>query len=216
MQEIHSIFQQLLFGTELLAAVVGAFYLKKLKHSYWRWFSIYLIVIFLQELFWGKISELDRYYHLLYHIVFGVSIQYIFFYWLYAYKSLKKRRVFTWMSTILISATAVLLFIAKPEEALKFTTNLGGIFLIVLLIFEMVKQIKNDEILKLKENKMFYINMGMVLFYIGSLPFQALSKELYEGYRTVYDVYYLYFLVSNCIMYLLFAISFIWGKTHSS
>ncbi|MBV1924571.1 MAG: hypothetical protein KUG68_11150, partial [Flavobacteriaceae bacterium] len=84
--------------------------------------------------------------------------------------------------------------------------------LIILVVLEFMKQIKNDDILKYKENKMFYINIGMVLFYVGSFPYSVFRFELYEHYFSVWNIYYTYFLFTNCILYLLFAASFIWGK----
>ena len=76
---------------------------------------------------------------------------------------------------------------------------------------EFFKQIKNDDILEFSKNKMFYINIGLVLFYVGTLPFFGLYKLLIKEIE-IWNGYYLYFMVSNCIMYLLFAASFIWGK----
>jgi hypothetical protein len=54
--------------------------------------------------------------------------------------------------------------------------------------------------------------MGMILFYIGSLPFLVFINYLYDNEKVIFNYYYTYFLLSNNLMYLLFAASFIWGK----
>jgi hypothetical protein len=91
--------------------------------------------------------------------------------------------------------------------------TIGTTILTFLVVMEFIKQIKNDNILKFKENKMFYINAGVILFYIGTYPYFAFSEILStDDYVEVWNVYYVYFLLSNYAMYLLFAASFIWGK----
>ncbi len=84
----------------------------------------------------------------------------------------------------------------------------------ILVFLEFKKQIQNDDILAFPENKMFYINIGIMLFYVGTLPFFSLYHLLLKE-PEIWNIYYLYFLISNCIMYLLFTASFIWGKQKS-
>jgi hypothetical protein len=214
MKEVpFELLNNILLCTEFIAALVALFYLFKLKKSYWKWFSIYLIVIFLQEYFW--IGNKSKYLisRLEYYTFFGFPLEYFFFYWLYAYKSLKKKMLFWTCCLIFVMIFVMLRISITLEETNLLMTHIGTSILIILLIMEFIKQIKNDDILKFRENKMFYINLGLVLFYIGSFPFQIFARELHNHHRSIYDIYYSYFLVSNSIMYLLFAASFIWGKT---
>lgn len=85
----------------------------------------------------------------------------------------------------------------------------------VLVIMEYYKQINSSEILNFSRNKMFYINLGVTLFYIGTLPFWTFFNLIKE-YSELHYIYFTYFLMSGIIMYLLFSISFIWGKQNSS
>ena len=135
-----------------------------------------------------------------------------FFDWLYAIKSLKKISLF-WSFTIIyfLSFIPIELYFSKLKVVYSFNIVIGTILLMVLIFMEFFKQIKNDDILEFSKNKMFYINIGLVLFYVGTLPFFGLYKLLIKEIE-IWNGYYLYFMVSNCIMYLLFAASFIWGK----
>jgi hypothetical protein len=214
MEELHIILKDCYRFCLLLSAGFGAFYFLKLKKSYWRWLSVYLIVIFLQESFWRlNFFSLEREYRVAYYVLLGIPLQYIFLYWLYAYKSLKNTKYFfISISFYFITLISALLY-KNMDEVLSISTNIGTFLLIILLVLEFVNQIKSDRILKFKQNKMFYINIGLILFYIGNYPFHILGPELYNNYHHLWNFYYLYFLVTNCLMYLLFSASFIWGKT---
>ncbi|AWG20559.1 hypothetical protein FFWV33_02930 [Flavobacterium faecale] len=87
----------------------------------------------------------------------------------------------------------------------------GAFLLLIMVILEFIKQIKSDSILFYKENKMFYINIGVILFYIGTMPFMGLYNYILKV-PEIWNNYYIYFMLSNCVMYLLFAASYIWGK----
>ncbi|AXO80386.1 hypothetical protein DZC78_08320 [Olleya aquimaris] len=203
---------------ECLSAIVAAFYLPKLKHNYWKWFAIYLIFICAQELF---VKYLLQHINFLrkqdYYAFFGIPIQYLFFYWLYALKSLKNKKLFIFSSSIyLLSLIPFEIYEQKIKTISTINLTVGSVFIIILVVLEFIKQIKNDDILKFKENKMFYINTGMILFYVGTYPFSAFYDELLKKPNiSIWNMYYLYFLISNCIMYLLFIASFIWGKHKS-
>ncbi|MEP0264764.1 hypothetical protein [Dokdonia sp.] len=101
------------------------------------------------------------------------------------------------------------------NEVYSKSSNVGTIILTVLIVCEFIKQIKNDDILKFWENKMFYINTAVVLCHIGSYPYNVYGKLLYYKYPQIWDIYNAYFYIASYIMYLLFAASFIWGKKES-
>ncbi len=216
MEEFHNILRSSLLVAQFLAALVGTFYFFRLKNSYWKWFAIYLVFIFIQEFFWRNRSSFFGVPMKGYYIYFGTVLEWIFFYWLYALKSLKKKRLFLVCSLIYLITIGIAILSSKDiNQVSGLSLNVGTIILTLLVVLEFIKQIKNDDILRFRENKMFYINIAMVLFYLGSYPFHVYAKELYNEHKTIYDVYFTYFLISNCIMYLLFTASFIWGKMES-
>jgi hypothetical protein len=91
---------------------------------------------------------------------------------------------------------------------------IGALIMLILVSLEFLKQIKNENILMFNQNKMFYINIGIILFYVGNLPFFGLYYPIMKEPK-IWNLYYIYFMISNCIMYFLFAASFIWGKPKS-
>lgn len=214
MSETHSFLNSALVLVQFITALIGAIYLFKLKNSYWKWFSIYLIIIFIQECFWKFNVSIDNQYRVAYYVFFGVPVQYLFLYWLYALKSLKNKNLFLLSVIGYVLAIGASLFLKNINEVFSISISIGTIILLGLIILEFIKQTKTDNILKFKENKMFYINIGLILFYIGSFPLHVLGPELYKNHYDIWTMYQTYFLVTNIIMYILFAISFIWGKTH--
>lgn len=155
-------------------------------------------------------------YNNYYYTFFGIPIQYVFFYWLYAYKSLKQKKLFFIFLLIYISTyIPVGFYIEKIKLSYSINLTVGTVLLSFLVVLEFIKQIKNDNILEFNRNKMFYITVGVILFYIGTYPFFAFHDILIKDqYIDIWNIYYIYFLVSNYLMYLLFAASFIWGKHH--
>lgn len=205
----------LLHLCEFIALVVGIIKFKSLKNSYWKWFVFYLAYIFVYEIisyiakaeFKSKIGFFQSYVH--------IPIEYLFLFWLFAIKSLKNKALF-WCLSLLFLVSLVFDDYLKQKDYsfLSLNTTVGNLFLLILVMSEFLKQIKSDAILNFKENKMFYINIGVTFFYIGNMPFFALYFDILEIPK-YWNSYYIYFMVSNCLMYLLFAASFIWGKVKS-
>lgn len=214
MSEIHILLNSTLVVIQFITALIGTVYFFKLKKIYWKWFSIYLIIIFIQESFWKFNVSIERQYRIAYYVFFGVPLQYLFLYWLCALKSLKNKILFFLSVIAYVLIIGISLFLKNINEVFSISISIGTIILIVLIILEFIKQIKTDNILKFKENKMFYINIGLILFYVGSYPFHVLGPELHKNYLDIWNIYFTYFLIANCSMYLLFSASFIWGKTH--
>lgn len=213
MTTLQTIFYNCINITEVTAALVGLFYYKKLKHTYWKWFVVYLIFISFSELIsrFGleDLSKIRKYFF----GFFVIPIEFIFFYWLYAKKSLKLKRLFLISSFIYLFFYSLNFLNLDQVRIISSMSYTVGVFLLAIMVYlEFIKQIKSDEILNFYSNKMFYINIGILLFYIGTLPFFAFDKQLYLNNNELWSNYKTYFLFSVNIMYLLFTASFICGK----
>ncbi|MES2417178.1 MAG: hypothetical protein V4541_03270 [Bacteroidota bacterium] len=201
-----------LIWVQLLAAIVALIYLPKLKHSYWKWFVLYLCLIFIVEALskWGLKAHAS--YRSYLYDFFGIPIQFLFFYWLYAIKSLKNKGLF-WICTLLygISFLPYFTIFEKGNIVYSLSYTVGNILLMIMVLLEIFKQIKSEKILLFRENFMFYINIGIMLFYIGTLPFFSFYGLILKN-ESLWNNYYIFFMLANHIMYLLFISAFIWGK----
>lgn len=205
----------LLFALEIVSCLTGIVYYNSVKKNYWKWFVLYLVLIGLFDFLIAKeILVLPLKKQIIYAFII-FPLQFIFFYWLYAYQSLKKNKLFWLFLTLyLLSFIPIEFYFSQLKVVYSFNYTIGSFLLMILVFLEFRKQIKNDDILEFKSNKMFYINIGVMLFYVGTLPFFGLYNLIVKE-PEIWNIYYLYFLLSNCLMYLLFTASFIWGKPKS-
>lgn len=215
MYEQPKILVHLLHLCEFIALVAGIIKFKSLKNSYWKWFVFYLAYIVVYEIisyiakveFKYKIGAFQSYIH--------IPIEYLFLFWLFAVKSLQKKVLFYWFSVLFFLSFVIDTRLQQGDFTFKsLNTTIGNLLLLILVMLEFNKQIKSDAILYFKENKMFYINIGVTLFYVGNMPFFGWYMPILK-YPEIWNDFYKYFMISNCIMYLLFAASFVWGKVKS-
>ncbi len=215
MASFQALLGETLIWVELSAAFVALKHWPKLKNSYWKWFIIYLCIIFLVEAFskWGLKNHPS--YRVYLYDFFGIPIQFLFFYWVYAIKSLKNRKLF-WICTLLYCASFLPYFtlFTKGNIVYSLSYTVGNVMLMLLVFLEIFKQIKSEKILLFRENFMFYINIGIMIFYIGTLPFFSFYGLIFKN-QNLWLHYYIFFMIANHIMYLLFISAFIWGKPNT-
>ena len=213
MTKLQLFLSGLVIWIELLCAVVAMAKFKSLKETYWKWLVFYVIAIFIMEAIskWGlEYQPLWRKY---YYDFFVIPFQFLFLYWLYDVKSLQRKPLF-WISvTLYVSSFLPHFFYLKDTRMINsLSYTMGVLLLLIMAFFEFNKQVKSESILKFQENKMFYINVSVILFYVGTLPFFAFDEYLYNHAHKVWSYYLTFFLMDVNLMYLLFTASFIWGK----
>lgn len=213
MTQLQTILYNSINWTEGLTVVAGIFFYKKLKNTYWKWFVIYLIFISLSDIAgdfsFKNLPFLKKYYY----DFLIIPTEFLFLFWLYAKKSLKNQKLFTISCLVYLTFFILHFFNLDQIRSISSMSYTVGVFLLSIMIYlEFIKQIKSDDILNFQNNKMFYINIGVLLFYVGTLPFFTFDKELYFNNNKLWYNYKTFFLFSVNFMYLLFTASFIWGK----
>lgn len=215
MTNLQSLLGELLIWVQFLAALTALRYWPKLKNSYWKWFIVYLCVIFFVEAFskWGLTNAPGK-REILYSY-FGIPVQFLFFYWLYASKSLGNNKLF-WTCILLYCISFLPHFIIFGQKTIiqSLSYTVGNMLLMILVLLEIFQQIKSEKILLFRSNFMFYVNIGILVFYIGTLPFFSFYGLILKD-KDLWSNYYTFFMVSNNIMYLLFICAFLWGKPNT-
>lgn len=213
--DVQTVLRETLIWIELIAAIFALFYWNKLKNSHWKWFIVYLCVIFIVEAFsrWGLKNNPN--YRVYLYDFFGIPVQFLFFYWLYAIKSLKNYMLF-WACTLLYALSFLPYFTLFARESIVYSLSytVGNVLLLLMVFLEILKQIKSEKILLFRSNFMFYINIGIIVFYIGTLPFFSFYGLILKDLQ-FWTNYYIFFMVANHIMYLLFISAFLWGKPNT-
>lgn len=215
MDSLRSVLDYSLYCTEGLSALVAIFFLKSVKTEYWKYFTLYLVSIFLLESF-GRYGSFSLFSKIKYYNYFVIPLEFLFFYWLYAAKSFNNKKLFWILSLLyLISFIPSELYFKESKIIYSFNYTFGCLLLMILVIMEYYKQVNSEDIINFHKNKMFYINLGVTLFYIGTLPFFTFYALLYHDHRETWSIYCNYSQISDVIMYLLFSAAFIWGKQNS-
>lgn len=213
--DLQALLRESLIWLQLFAALAALFSWRKVKHSHWKWFAIYLWIIFIVEVFsrWGLADRPQQRMHL--YDYFGIPIQFLFFYWLYGAKSLANKWLFIIFSGLYaLSFLPYFTLFGRQTIVYSLSYTVGNILLMFLVFLELLQQIKSDKIVEFRSNFMFYINIGIMLFYIGTLPFFSFYGLILKDMR-IWTAYYLFFMIANHIMYLLFSCAFIWGKPNT-
>lgn len=216
MTQLQTIFYNSIIWTQIISCLTAIINFNKFKNSYWKWFVYYIVLIAILD-FFGKYG-LNSYPNLVkyYYNFFVIPLEFLFFFWLLSKKSLKQE-AFYWTANIiyLLSMTLPIFGFDKIRVIGSISYTIGNLLLAIMIFLEFLKQIRSDDILMFRKNTMFYVNIGILLFYIGTLPLFAFDKYLFENNKTLWSYYYTFFLFSVNLMYLLFAASFIWGKPKS-
>ena len=210
MADLQYILGKLLLVSEVSAGIVGIIKFRKFKNSYWKWFIYYLAFIGFSELVCEFVLIRFPKFLPYYYDYFIIPLEFVMMYWLYSYKSLQNKKLF-WVSSLVY---LVSLFAFKVTIVNHFNYIIGTFLLSIMIILEYNKQMKSDDILKFKENMMFYINTGVGLFYIGTLPYFAFNSLLWKDQVIFFNYYYI-FLSCGILMYTLFSISLLWGKPNT-
>ena len=211
---------------ELLAALVGTIFYYKYKHTYLKYFLFLLWYIFLSEFFVGYIrdNKIDFFLHysktgIIYtHWVYNIldTISFLVYYYIY-YKSMSSNEKYkNWIKKFAIAYIVISIlnwsFIQNFfEELQSYLFIIGAIFLIIAILFYFIELLKSEKILVFHKNLLFWISIGLLLYYAGNIPFAA---EL-NGYALIPGGIHKLFLIVNIlaiIMYLLFTFGFIWSK----
>ncbi len=207
---------------EATACIVGFRYWKKLKDTYWKFFPVYLACILAAELL-GRYLGYKKLYtaNLALYNYFVIPLEILFFislfYRTFSTRSLKRLSIIVafiymacWFSEMFLLPKVSSFWVG----ALSYTV--GIVTLLVLILSYLFKLSSSDEIVFIKHNMMFWVCMGLFVFYAFSLPFYGMYNYLYKHHYNFYLTYSNIIFFLNYIMYGLFTLAFIWGKPKSS
>ena len=88
----------------------------------------------------------------------------------------------------------------------------GVLFLTILCIRYLYALVRGDEILGFKSDIMFWVASGLLIFYLGSLPYYGIPNEISRKIGEFLNLFWMVPIVLGCLMYILFALGFIWKK----
>jgi hypothetical protein len=203
---------------ELTACIAGFLNWKKIKNSYWKWFPVYLAVIVAVEIVAELVNHVWKNRAINHHLYFyfAIPLQFLFFFWLFSrwHTSVKEKRYCYIGAGIYIAAWIVEFFVLSQSRLsfLSFSYTIGNIVLLLLILRFFIIFINSNLILGYRSEMMFWVCLGLLVFYLTTLPFFGLWNTLADKYSSFFNNYYIVQLCLDCLMYLFFTIGFMLGK----
>ena len=203
---------------ELMPVLAGFYYWAKVKDNHFKWFVLYLLYIFLADLT-GGIIDIYLFSNVKYYDYFVIPVEFIFFFWLFRaeLKNGKNRRLPVICLGVYLAAflVDVIYFSRHQFPFYSFSYSVGNLLLLILILFFFIELINSNAILSYRQNMMFWINVGLLIYFLGTLPYYGLRNTFVYKYHRLHIIYNYITLILGCIMYLTFTLSFIWGKPNS-
>lgn len=205
------LFSRLLILAEAAAAIAGLITWSKWRGTYLKWVPLYLALIVFMELSerllrnFGEVPAAS--------MIFKVSVvtEILFIHWFF-YKTLSKKIIIAGACIYLLGFLLEHFLIqdhAYYFQSLSYT--IGNLFILVYLLMFFIELVKSERILVFKKLTVFWISLGMLVFYLGTFPFYGLYNELAKDLNIFVPLAWISTSL-NYSMYLLFTIAFIWGK----
>ena len=203
---------------ELLPVITGFLYWKKVKNNYFKWVVIYLLYIFIADLA-GAFLDMAHISNVAYYDYLVIPVEFLFLFWLFdkTFKHNPYKRLPLICAGIYLSGllTDVVYFAKHRFPFYSFSYSIGNLLLLILILRFFILLINSDAVLTYRRNMMFWICAGLLIYYLGSLPYYGLRNTFVLKYHNLYAIYNYITLVLDCLMYLMFSFSFIWGKPNS-
>lgn len=205
---------------EAAACAAGFLHWNKIKNSHWKWFPIYLAVIVVAELT-GKYfyyAKMDYPKMIMYDYIV-VPMEILFFHYMF-YKEFSNTKAaklplagsFVYILAVIIDSV---LLKDKYHWFLSYSYALGVVLLVIYITIFLFRLAGGKAVLGFKSNFVFWVCVGLLLFYLGSLPFYGLYNTFYKKYHQSFISFAYLNYVFNYLMYLSFVIAFKWGKLKS-
>lgn len=204
--------------SEIIAAIVATIYYFKYRKKNLKfiliilWLSVFTeyLSIYMYEnkvlMYNGK----NNYW--LYNIMYPLwKFLYLYIYFnalnIKAYKNWVK----SFMMLYLIALCINWIFLQNFLRDLESYSRIFGCLLVsISAIFYLLELLRSDKIIVFHKKTLFWISIGLMLFYSGSVPF-IIMRDFYSDYDYIHNIFLVRYIL-GIVMYLLFTFGFIWSK----
>ncbi|RFN60168.1 hypothetical protein DZ858_09035 [Marixanthomonas ophiurae] len=209
---LNSTFQYIVFAFYGIAALTAILFYSNYKHTVLKYFVWILIYTFINE-----VSAKYVYYWVDKNaIMYNVFNTIYFLYFFYVFWNFIRSKTYkNWIvySVILFSiVTLINVFIIDIlEETLMYSYITGSCLIIFCIILYYIEILSDSRVLHIKEDLLFWISIGLLLFYVGYIPIK-ISRTFFA---TNMDVFLTLFNVQRTLIVIMnscFIIGFLWTK----
>lgn len=189
----------------------------KWKPDYYRWFPIYLLMITVAETGGELLYHLTPELHFQSNLyLYGIiPLEFLFFYWFYAVQhAFKHARLAGWI----IAITFILVYFGQlifDTDTFRIPTlgyTVGVIGMLVMCVSYLRALVLSDDLLFFRSQLLFWISCGILLFYLGTLPFYGLPSGMRSQVTSFLNTFFWVPNVLGTVMYILFTLGMIWKE----
>lgn len=192
----------------IISGIIGLFLWKKEKGNYWYVFPIFLVILGSLD-FIGTFSKNN----INYYSYFVIPFQILFYIWLFS----KEKSIPKWLPIV---GVVVYLFSFIGQTYLFNNTTtfsslsyiIGNFVLLILILRYLYSLSTSEKILYFTKEKMFWVSVGLLVFWLGSLPYFGLYNYLRLNYFSILISYTWLVVILDYLMYSLFICGFIWAR----
>ena len=214
MQLSNDIINKFIFvgiGFEVLTALLGLYFLtKRRKDKILKYFVFFICYVAINELV-GLYIKLNEGINAIIHNIYSL-INFSFFFIIYMI-SLSNR----FFRKLIISFFIfyIIIFIINGffenylNEYQRLPYIIGALFLIVTIFLYYIELLNSEKVLNAKKDLLFWISVGLLIYYVGNLPFRIMRN--YYSELTDATILFLVSFSLTLIMNSCFIIGFIWS-----
>ena len=206
--------------TEALACITGFVFWKRLSPRCWKSFPVYLLVITLCEFagWYMNNNGMSRQGKYMYSY-FVVPLEFFFLFYMYLNMLPKvfRKTVFMLAGIFLLAFIAEYMLLLNTKWVWRSLTYVTGIVSVLILsIIYLLSLISRERVIQYKKEPFFWVNLGVLLFYVGSFPYFATLNYMYKANISLFWVLAFAMVVLNSMMYLFFTAGFICFRNRRS
>ncbi|PHQ62526.1 MAG: hypothetical protein COC08_00530 [Maribacter sp.] len=194
---------------ELITAILATVFFSKYvvsKEKYFLYFLWFTLGVELCAALMSYVIDIDNFW--IYNFYTIISFLF-YFYWYHAIlKQVALQRAVLVFGILFTGVAIWNLVFQSWTEYHQYTFVVGALFTLVATLFHFWQLLYSDQILVIQYKLSFWISAGLLLFYMGMVPFMLLSRY----FELAGASYYILIISLNCILYGCYIIGFLWTK----
>jgi len=208
----NSIFHYVLLSFEGIAAITAILFYGKYKHTvlkYFAWILVYTILNDICALYVYKLYGNNVVLYNIYSFIYFLYLYYVF--WDFVESKVYKRWI-VYCICIFLLASLINAFTANfifEDQLIAYI--IGACLVIFCIILYYIEILSDSRVLHIKEDLLFWVSIGLLLFYVGYIPIM-ISREFFSNnsdlFVTLFNVQRILIIIMNSC----FIIGFLWTK----
>jgi hypothetical protein len=198
---------------EWIAFLVSIVFFKQLKKQGLLFIPVLLLVIVFSEGV-GKLNQMYRFMKSVEWFNVMIPVQFLCLFALFH----RNTKYSYWRITIRVFAACVVvltiinLFTPGPATFNVLNYTIGTIFICACCLHYLYECMNSRSIVTVHKNILFYLALGTLLCYLGTLPLHSMRNYLYYNYRNIFFTYNTVSYVLNMLMYGLITFGILWAQ----